>query len=139
MALFLVRAAATQGGTARGLHTGRAAFGYHALAMGAMTWMVAAMPLLGHSIGAAGSGHHHDGAAATAAPAMTSMGAPPWWATGVTVLLAGALGVSAFVWAAGSARTPAPAPVPPQPVPPQPVPPQPVPVQMPLRPVPVRL
>jgi len=33
---------------------GLASWGYHALAVGAMTWMVVAMPLLGHSIGTGG-------------------------------------------------------------------------------------
>ncbi|MGH4023888.1 MAG: DUF5134 domain-containing protein [Pseudonocardiaceae bacterium] len=99
--LFVGRAVA-----ARGL----ASWGYHALAVGAMTWMVVAMPLLGHSIGTGGFGHGHGGAAAVAEPAVTPVGDVPLWAVTVTVALAVVLVVSALVRTVAGARKPAPVP-----------------------------
>lgn len=109
--LFAARAAALRSGGAGG-NGGRAVWGYHALAMGAMAWMAAAMPLLGHGTAAGGSGHNHDGAATAPATTSASAGAPvgdaPVWVVGATVLLAGLLAVSTVVWAVVSSRTPAP-------------------------------
>ncbi|HEX2301741.1 MAG TPA: DUF5134 domain-containing protein [Pseudonocardiaceae bacterium] len=106
--LFVARAAAVRSGGVGG-YGGRAVWGYHALAMGAMAWMVAAMPLLGHGMAAGGSGHHHDGTATASASAAAPMGDAPVWAVSATVLLAGLLAVSTVVWAVVSSRTHAPA------------------------------
>ena len=100
-ALFAGRAVA-----ARGL----ASWGYHALAVGAMTWMVVAMPLLGHSIGNGGFGHGHGGAAGVAEPVVAPVGDAPLWAVTVTVALAGVLAVSVLVRAVAGARKSAPVP-----------------------------
>jgi hypothetical protein len=107
--LFVARVLTARAGA--GLHTGRPAFGYHALATGAMTWMVAATVLPAHSAGAGGGGHHHGETAMAMAPAdAAAMGVTPMWAVGVSVALAVALAASAFLWATASARTSAPAP-----------------------------
>lgn len=104
--LFVARVRTARAGA--GLHTGRPAFGYHALATGAMTWMVAATVLPAHSAGT--GGHHSDTAMAMAPADAAAMGVTPMWAVGVSVVLAVALAASAFLWATASARASAPAP-----------------------------
>lgn len=106
--LFVARVRTARAGA--GLHAGRPAFGYHALATGAMTWMVAATVLPAHSAGT-GGGHHHGDTAMAMAPAdAAAMGVTPMWAVGVSVVLAVALAASALLWATASARASAPAP-----------------------------
>lgn len=83
--------------------------GYHALATGAMVWMVAAMtPMTGHRWPSGETGHHggHHGTSGAATVD------PPLWMVSVTIVLAGALIAGAVVWfgaavkANAAARTP---------------------------------
>lgn len=104
---FVGRATAARTAAVAG---GPASWGHHALAVGAMTWMVAAMPLLGHSIGTGGLGHDHGGAVAVAAPAVTPAGDVSLWAVTATVAFAAALALSALVRVTSGVRKSAPVP-----------------------------
>jgi Domain of unknown function (DUF5134) len=104
-AVFLARAAS--GGAA--VSTDRATrimFGYHAVAMAAMTWMVAAMPLLVHDhfMDSSGVGHDH-GKSGDAGVTVASVAAAQLWAVVVTVVFAVVLAACAVAWVAAAART----------------------------------
>jgi hypothetical protein len=87
---------------------------YHVVALGSMVWMVAAMPALMGTGGAAGSGpggHEHDGHGATAAPGPDGVAgaAPSPWIQVVTIVGVLLLAAAAAGWAARAVR---PGPVP---------------------------
>jgi hypothetical protein len=105
-AVFLARAAASGTAAVPTDRMMRTMFGYHALAMAAMTWMVAAMPLLGHDhfAAAGGSGHEHGGSG-KAQIADTPVGEVQLWAVVVTVMLAVALAACAVAWGVAAARS----------------------------------
>jgi hypothetical protein len=105
-AVFVTRAMARDRAAVPVDRTTRTVFGYHALAMAAMTWMVAVMPLLGrdHFTGAGGSGHEHGGSG-NAQVAHTPIGTPQLWAVIVVVVLAVALAACAVAWAVAAARS----------------------------------
>jgi Domain of unknown function (DUF5134) len=104
-AVFLARAAASGGAAVSTDRTTRMMFSYHALAMAAMTWMVAAMPLLGHDhfADSSGVGHHHGGSG-DARVVVGSVAAAQFWAVVVTVVFAVVLAACAVAWVVAAAR-----------------------------------
>lgn len=102
-AVFSARAAGSGGAVVPTDRTTRIMFGYHALAMAAMTWMVAAMPLLGHDhfLDSGGSGHDHGGSG-KAQVAFAPVGEVQLGIVVVTVVLAVALVACAVAWVAAA-------------------------------------
>jgi Domain of unknown function (DUF5134) len=105
-AVFLARAVASGAAVMPTDRRTRMMFGYHALVMAAMTWMVAALPLLGHDhfAGAGGSGHEHGGSD-NAQGVHTPVGEAKLWAVVVMVVLAVALAACAVAWVAAAMRS----------------------------------
>ncbi|TDV44267.1 DUF5134 domain-containing protein [Actinophytocola oryzae] len=83
--------------------------GYHFVMAAAMTWMVAAMPLMmGTSGGSSGGGGHHGSAAPSEMPGMdgpATVTPTPGWVTAVTIGFAVLLPAAAGWWALRVLRT----------------------------------